>query len=287
MSMTTGRKLSIGQCAELACMLEAAARKPGNVHREAEFEELRFVDLLASAVAIGPVLDRASELGVGPSVLECVTATRDLVGTNTNLGMILLIAPLAVVPVPEALPSGVAAVLERLRVEDARAVYQAIRLARPGGLGRVAEQDLSGEPTQDLLSVMRLAADGDLVARQYAGGFREVFQDGVPSLQWAWAEGLDWEQTTIRCHLQLMARHPDSLIARKRGRLEAEQAARQASAVLDAGWPKNRKARQLFDELDAWLRAAGQQRNPGTTADLVAASLFAVLRDGTIELLRR
>ena len=37
-----------------------------------------------------------------------------------------------------------------------------------------------------------------------------------------------------------------------------------------------------FREFDAWLRADGHRRNPGTTADLIAASLFAAFRDGIL-----
>ena len=274
--------LSPGQCAELACLLEVAARKPGNIHREADFEDVRYVDFVMSAVAIGRVLDRAGDLGVGETVLECVRRTRELTGTNTNLGMVLLLAPLAAVPVGRPLRDGVAEALSRLTEADARAVYEAIRLARPGGMGRVPEEDIANDPTQDLVSVMRLAAERDLVARQYANNFREIFEEAVPVLRDSIASGLDWEQAIIRCHLDLMARHPDTLIARKRGQSEANESARRAAAVLAAGWPSRPESQRLFTELDGWLRAVGHGRNPGTTADLVTASLFVALRNGTI-----
>src|SRR5262245_32801648 len=102
--------LSIGQSATLACLLEATAPKVGNVHRGADFEGLHFADFLASAVAIGPAMERAVETGVGQAVLDAVAATRALVDTNTNLGMVLLIAPLAAVPREQKLGDGVAAV---------------------------------------------------------------------------------------------------------------------------------------------------------------------------------
>jgi triphosphoribosyl-dephospho-CoA synthase len=130
---------------------------------------------------------------------------------------------------------------------------------------------------------MALAADRDLVANQYADGFREVFADGLPAL----AEGLQQtghlEGAIIHCHLRLMAAHPDSLIARKRGPAEAAEAARLARLTLEAGWPHQAAGREALVTLDAWLRAEGHARNPGTTADLVTACLFAALRDGTIE----
>jgi triphosphoribosyl-dephospho-CoA synthase len=83
-----------------------------------------------------------------------------------------------------------------------------------------------------------------------------------------------------------MSAHPDTLIARKRGLPEAVEAGRRAAAVLEAGWPDAPAAAASAQELDDWLRAEGHARNPGATADLVAAALFAALRDGTIALPR-
>ncbi len=274
-------KLSPGQRAMIACTLEASARKPGNVHPGASFSDLCYADFLAGAAAVRPVLDRAGELGVGRTVLECVRETRRLVATNVNLGIALLLAPLATVPPNVQLQAGIGDVLRRLTVEDARAVYEAIRIAAPGGLGRVAEQDVAGEPTEDLLAVMRRAAKRDLVARQYADNFRQVFW-AASLLTGPVTAQLDWEQAIIYCHLELMANYPDTLIARKRGPGESEESARRAAAILAAEWPATPQSQQLLAEFDAWLRAAGHARNPGTTADLVTASLYVALRDGTI-----
>ena len=275
--------MSPGECAELACLLEVTARKPGNVHSAADFDDVGYLDFVFSATAIRPVLERAGALGIGATVLECVRRTRERVRTNTNLGMVLLMAPLAAVPPDRPLKDGVRQVLEETTIGDARAVYEAIRLAKPGGLGGVPEQDVADPPTEPLVAVMRRAAQRDLVARQYANGFREVFCDGVPALAEALARGLSWEQSIIRCHLELLARHPDTLIARKRGHDEASESARRAAEVLAAGWPATEEAERLMNDFDAWLRAVGHARNPGATADLVAACLFIALRDGTIQ----
>lgn len=276
------RQLTVGECAQFACILEATARKAGNVHPCAAFANVDYADFVISALAIGPVLQRVRELGVAQAVLECVRRTQAVVQTNTNLGIVLLLAPLAAVPADVSLRAGIAGVLEQLTVEHTRLVYEAIRLARPGGLGRVSEQDVAGVPTVDLCAVMRLAAERDLVARQYANGYREVFEIGVPALADAVNAGRNWEQAVVRCHLTLMSQCPDTLIARKRGEAEAAESARRAAQVLAADWPSGQQASTLFDELDRWLRAVGHERNPGATADLTTASLFAVLRDGTI-----
>jgi triphosphoribosyl-dephospho-CoA synthase len=276
--------LPTGLCAQLACIWEATARKPGNVHRFADFKDIDYLDFLVSAAAAAPVLETARQRRVGETVLQAVQATRRVARTNTNLGIILLLAALAAVPAEEELRPGLARVLDALDVEDARAVYRAIRTAAPGGLGRVGDQDVSEEPTRPLRQVMALAADRDLVARQYANGFAEVFDLGMPALEQGLEQTSSLEGAIIIAHLQLMAAHPDSLIARKRGRAEAEEAGRRARQVLEAGWPHAPGSPAALAELDRWLRAEGHGRSPGTTADLVTACLFVALREGRIQL---
>jgi triphosphoribosyl-dephospho-CoA synthase len=274
----------VGLCAQLACIWEATARKAGNVHRLCDFADLTYLDFLHSAAAIGPFLQRTGDLGVGLTVLEAVRATRAVASTNTNLGMLLLIAPLAAVPGWLSLEAGLPAVLDGLTVNDSQAVYEAIRMVEPGGLGRSPEQDVHDEPTLGLRQVMALAADRDLVARQYANGFHEVFQEGLPALGHWLTEAQTLERAIQGCHLQLLARHPDTLIARKCGLPLAEEATRRAARVLAQGWPHREEGRHAFAELDAWLRADGHRRNPGASADLVAACLFAALREAIIPL---
>lgn len=277
---------SLGLFAQTACLWEATARKPGNVHRFADFDDATYVDFLMSAAALHEAMTCAPLVGVGRTIRDAVRDTRRVVRSNTNLGIILLLAPLAAASDVDyhSLRADVGHLLTRLDVEDSRAAYEAIRLANPSGLGRVEDQDVSAEPTLPLRQVMALAADRDLIARQYANGFREVFEDAVPAL----VRGLEatgcLEGAIIFCHLSLLAKYPDSLIARKRGRAEAEEAGRRARAVLDAGWPGEASAAVVLRDFDEWLRTAGRGRNPGTTADLVTAALFVTLREGILSL---
>jgi triphosphoribosyl-dephospho-CoA synthase len=271
--------LSPGRLAQLACVLEVTARKPGNVHRFRDFDDAHYLDYLLSASAIAGPLDRAGAGGVGAAVLGAVEATRRVVASNTNLGMILLLAPLAAVPEGVDLEQGIGPVLDALSVHDARLAYRAIRLACPGGLGTSRDQDVADEPTVSLREAMRLAAGRDAVARQYANGFAEVFGVGLPALRSALGAGRGLERAIVESFLTLMAGVPDTLIARKLGPEVALESSRRAAAVLDAGL-----APEALDALDAWLRADGHARNPGASADLVSAALFAALRDGTIRL---
>ncbi len=137
-----------------------------------------------------------------------------------------------------------------------------------------------------LREVMALAADRDLIARQYASGFQEIFHEVLPMIRAALHGGHLLETAIIAAFLGTLARHPDSLILRKAGREVALSVSRKAAEVLQAGWPGTALSHYRLQELDAWLRSRGNQLNPGTTADLVTAALFAALRDGTIPLPR-
>ena len=284
MSTITGTRaipLSIGQCATVACLLEVTAPKPGNVYRGADFEDLHYFDFLLSANLIAPAMQRAQEgASLGQTVFSAIQATRQMVATNTNLGTVLLLAPLAMVPRTEPLSRGVAKVLQTLTHQDSQLVYQAIRLAQPGGLGRVDQADVADDAPIDLLAAMRLASQRDLVARQYAEAFAPVLDHVVPWLQSGLANGWSLASAIVHTQLRTMSYWPDSLIARKCGVQTAADATRRAQRVLDSGQPGEENYLHELADLDFWLRSDGHRRNPGTTADLIAAALFVTLREG-------
>src|SRR5262249_17274806 len=153
------------------------------------------------AVAIGDALDRAATVGVGATVHAAIAATRRVVSTNTNLGIVLLLSPLAAVPPDSDLGRGIHAVLANTTLEDAEAVYSAIRLARPGGLGIVAEQDIASPPTVPLSAAMKLAAERDLIARQYVDGYREVLDEALPRLRGLLESGHTLETSIVGAYL--------------------------------------------------------------------------------------
>ena len=265
-----------------ACIWEATARKAGNVHRFADFADVTYADFLVSASIAAPEIARASERPLGATILAAVRATRTAVRTNTNLGIVLLLAPLAKIATGTDLRRGVAEVLAAATVEDSINVYEAIRTAAPGGLGASPDQDIAAAPTIPLRDVMALAADRDLVARQYANGFADVFDLGVPALLDGLAQFGRVEPAVQHCQLVWMSAHPDSLIDRKRGPRISAEAAERAGRVLRLGSMGTIAGRAAYDELDAWLRAEGNARNPGTTADLVTACLFVALRQDSM-----
>jgi triphosphoribosyl-dephospho-CoA synthase len=276
MRLTADRLASI---ATEACLLEARAPKPGNVSPGRPFRDMRHEDFVASAEAAGPELGQAGERPVGETILAAVRATRLRTTANTNLGIILLLAPLARAAARSAdpLPAAVGGVLQETTRADAAAAYEAIRLCRPGGIGAAPAEDVAGRPTVTLRAAMALAADRDEIAREYATGFALTFGTGVPVLREARNSGLGWEDAILETYLTLLAREPDTLIARKLGLAAAREVSRSAEAVVAAGGVRTPAGLAAMAEFDADLRDAQNSRNPGTTADLTAAAIFAVL----------
>jgi len=265
-----------GHLARLACVAEVMAPKAGNVSPGRDFADATWVDFVRSASVCAPILDSAPALGVGRTILDCVQATRRAVATNTNLGIVMLLAPLAALRPRERWRQGVSRVLDGLGPEDARLVYEAICLARPAGLGRVGREDVHDPPTLPLVEAMALAAGQDAVARQYANSFADVARLGDRFT--AVAGPLD--KVIVCVHLEQMAYEPDSLIRRKCGIEVAAEAQRRAASLLAAGWPDAAESADGFAALDQWLRDDEHKRNPGTSADLVTAALYTALRDG-------
>jgi triphosphoribosyl-dephospho-CoA synthase len=275
----TAPPLTLGGCAALACIWEATAPKPGNVYRAADFEDTTYVDFVTSAVAIAPVVDRIAELGVGGAVLAGIEATRAVIGPkNTNLGILLLVAPLAAAARDKPLHEAVADILAALDANDCRDVYAAIRLTQPGGLGNASEADVNAKapPTVSLVDAMRLAADRDLIARQYTTGFAETFAVADAIATHAAARPLG--EAIVRSFIELLAREPDSLIARKCGLQRAREVTDGAKSVLECLASGEDVYRAALADFDFWLRSDGNRLNPGTSADIIAAALFVLLR---------
>lgn len=261
---------------ETACARELTAIKPGNVHVYAEGHGMTVADFAKSARAAAPHI-AAHDTPLGRRIEAAACATFAAVGDNTNIGICLLCAPIALAaerltspPTTLAdLRTNIVRTLDASTIEDAVHAYRAIRLMNPAGLGNAKEQDISTHPTLDLTSAMRLAADRDSIARQYATGYADIFEIGLPLLLSDGRQPPDdggARRAVSRLHMRYLSRFPDSHIARKFGSDAAAIVQREA-ATVDAGEDAALLA------FDASLKSRGL--NPGTTADLVVATLFA------------
>ena len=274
---------AVAGAAQFACVLEASAEKPGNITPSHDFDDTSYEDMLRTGIALGPELGLAGERGVGETVLAAVRASRGAAGANTNLGIALLLAPLA----QAALSGGplrerLADLLRALTVDDARNAYAAIRLAGAGGLDEPVEHDVRGEPRVTLREAMAAAAQRDAVASEYVTDYAVTFELGLPALAAALGDGLRPRDAIVELALRILAAVPDTLIARKRGADAAGRVAAGASQVLAAGGVRNAGGRTALGEFDAYLRRDGNAVNPGTTADLVTAVIFVALLEGVL-----
>jgi triphosphoribosyl-dephospho-CoA synthase len=273
----------VGSAAQLACLLEVSAPKPGNVSPGRHFGDTRYEDFLASAAAIGAPLSGAATRGIGATIRLAVESTARWTRSNTNLGIVLLLAPIARAALQEPsipLRDSLRRILGETTVADARDVYAAIRRAAPGGLGRTDAQDIADEPTMTLLDVMRLAASRDGIAREYATAFTVTFEIGAPALARARSDGLCWDDAIVETFLTVLAAGPDTHVVRRGGAALAVEVSERARAALLAGGVRSATGRDAITAMDAALRSARNTANPGTAADLTAAAIFVVLLDG-------
>ncbi|MBN9509332.1 MAG: triphosphoribosyl-dephospho-CoA synthase [Alphaproteobacteria bacterium] len=263
------KEAAIAAAFRAACAGELAALKPGNVHVHAEGHGMTVNDFLRSADAAAAPLCRTGA-PLGTRVLQAVAATRAAVGQNTNLGILLLAAPLAM-----AAEQGttVQAILDQTNLADADAVFRAIVLAAPGGLGEAAEHDVRRPASVPLGRAMAEAAGRDSIARQYVTGFADVFaaRDAYAAACRCWPP--PWPASVV--YLRFLAAGPDSHLLRRHHPAAAASVQAVARMFADrmAGCDAPAVLTPALRAWDAVLKRQG--RNPGTSADLTVAAIFA------------
>lgn len=263
-----------------ACQLELHAIKPGNVGYHADGHGMRVEQFEISAKVSSEALFGSSSC-VGERIYKAVKATQDAIGDNTNLGIILLIAPIV-----EALNDTtehtdlrlkLAKVLSKLSIIDAKYAYQAIQLAMPGGMGKVDNQDVAKEPSVTLLEAMQMSAQHDRIAFQYANQYEDIFEHNLPIYRQYLAQWRSQQWAATAVFFSQWLRVPDTLIIRKKGLLKAQEIsdmiAPLANRVLASRDPTDHVSDLL--SLDNELKQA--EINPGTTADITVATVFVAM----------
>ncbi|MGI9229416.1 MAG: triphosphoribosyl-dephospho-CoA synthase [Gammaproteobacteria bacterium] len=258
---------------------EIDALKPGNVSRFADGHGMVYADLYRSAELVTPILCQA-DLSIGERLYQAVQQTLQGVGCNTNLGMLLLFLPVIKVhegpgPAgPDRLSPALLDTVSAVQKAESALFFAAISLAKPGGLGQVAEYDVAEKPPVTLLTAMQAARRRDSIARQYTNGYRQVLDFGLSCFidyaqRW---NSVEW--ATVGCYLAYMAQLNDSHIGRKFGRAVAEQIRTKTAPVLQAyeNYNNPEQATDLLLDYDRELKAANI--NPGTSADLTAVTLL-------------
>ena len=262
-----------------ACRMDVVAFKPGNVSLWAPGHAMQAADFLLSARVAVPYLT-TPQASVGQRIEQAVNATLQAVACNTNLGIVLLLAPLALAAERASaidLRARLGEVLCALDRNDAAACFRAICRAQPAGLGAVAAGDVRAPPAMDLLHAMRLAAVRDRIAAAYVSDYHEIFEVGVPTLVLARQRWHSLAWATTACYLRLLGHGPDTHIARKWGMALAEEVSARARAVESAfkACENPRTAVAQLRAFDDELKSRGV--NPGTSADLTVACVAVLL----------
>lgn len=272
----TSRAERIEAAFRWACLTELDAPKPGNVNAFADGHRMTVDEFVRSAnAAAAPLSARGARVGL--RIHRAIMATFAAVGTNTNLGIILLCAPLAAAAERDAadLRRALHEVLQELDVDDADLAFRSIVRAAPAGLGHSAQHDVFNPATVSLLEAMSAAANRDMVARQYATDFADIFDLGLSLFESVSQSKGEAKWATLAIFLGFLSAFPDSHIARKFGAETAncvQRAALNFAAMLQAAEQPN----QVLPALLTWDAALKAKAiNPGTTADLTVATLFA------------
>jgi triphosphoribosyl-dephospho-CoA synthase len=302
----------ISKCLELAILLEASVHKPGNVSVVTNFENTRYEHFLASAVAARPFFEHAAEQGlavqegkmriadvhVGQIIKNCVAEIDSWQhGGNTLLGTVILLVPIAVAAgmtvAKESfevleLRKNVRIVVESTTPDDAVSIYEAMKIAKPSGLGKAPKLDIN-DPTSTkrileekvtLFQVFQIAEKYDTICSEWVHDYPVTFDVAYPFLTERIVGGIDPSSAILHTFLEVLARCPDTFIARKTSIEKAKEVSAEAAQVLSLGGIETLEGRQRLTEFDARLRKSSNLLNPGTTADIVATALAICILGG-------
>ncbi len=301
----------IAQAGAIAALLEVSGYpKPGNVHRTRDFRDTRYEHFLVSSIVITPILREVAFIGkcvktkeialnninLGESILKAVKITQSSQsGGNTNLGIILLFIPLACAagmlldhphPSLPMLRENLDTIIRNSTPEDTIKLYEAIRRASPGSLGKVNEFDINEDSSEELrrgnmnlFEVFKISAKRDSIAHEWITKFQITFEVGYPYFSKLLQKTNDINIATVHTYLKIVGDLPDTLIARKYGIKMAEQISSQAKHILNQGGLLSKQSKELLWEFDLELRNK-KKINPGTSADLTAATIMVALLSG-------
>lgn len=302
----------ITRAAQLASALEVSGYpKPGNVHRTADLGEAKFEQFIASSIAIGPALlgvtrkgyeagrgeIKLSNIGVGNAIKHAIQDTiKWQSNENTNLGVVMLLIPLAAAAGAtlarvgkikvQKLRENLLDVLKSTTPEDALNLYEAITIARPGGLGKVAELDVCDEKSKSrikkekisLFKIMEMSSEWDNISREWVTGMQITFEVGYPLAKKLYSMTKNVNTTTVQLFLELLSKYQDTQVQRTRGKMISDEVSKKAAAIVKKGGMLTDRGRKLVSRFDEELRKKGV--NPGTTADLTASSLMLLILGG-------
>lgn len=278
----------IAKIAQIASALEVSGfPKPGNVHRTRDYDDMVFEDFVVSGIVIGDSIREActdvdiDNPRLGRYILDAVAETDRWIKNNTNLGIVMMITPIAVAAAIsdkfDDVRENVKLLMSNTSVDDACYLYDAINIADAGGMGDQDEYDVASDNAkqelrdnnQTMYDVLKISAPWDMLAREMTSDMPAVFEIGYPTYH-KLKEEKSQNEACILTFLTLLSQVPDTLISRKYGDDEALKISMMTRDLL-----KLKDAPDFIErvnEFDDYL--FNNKYNPGTTADLTATSIF-------------
>lgn len=268
----------IRECVHDSLVIDIEALKPGNVSRYASGHNMEAGHFIESARLTTPLLcDRRQN--VGRRILSSIETTMNGVGCNTNLGIVLLCAPLVFAVQhkisDESLRDSLARTIDAIDRQQTVDIFRAICLAGPAGLGQSSQYDVHLQPEVTIKEAMRFSRDRDRIAYQYISQFEDIFEHGLEVIKASLTRWSRMEWAATSCFLEFLGTRHDSHVRRKFGDEVAEQLRKKAQPLMRQ-FRACADPETMVDELlvfDRELKDAGI--NPGTSADLTVASVLA------------
>jgi triphosphoribosyl-dephospho-CoA synthase len=308
------KAIHINQCLQLAILLEVSADKPGNVNFTSSFKGTCREHFLASAVAAGFAFQEAAirgmqiaegsravnEAGLGELVKLCVKNVMTWQqGGNTILGTIMLFMPISIAagmtPINaefsevdfKLLRENINTVVSSSTARDSVCLYEAIDIAMPSGLNQAPDLSVNDPMSKQrliaenitLYEVFNIAKDYDDICSEWIHNYPIIFDEAYPYLT-EQLRKVDQNTAVINTFLKILSNHPDTFIARKAGVEKAKEISVETKKILELGGASTFEGKSALAKLDSALRKAGNNYNPGTTADLTAAALSLCTLNG-------
>ena len=264
---------------KFVCDTEIKSLKPGNVHKYSEGHGMNLKDFLKSSLIISKCLTK-NNLDLGKKILISVNEIQNKIKKNTNLGIILMLSPIATIVQEEGVISKeellkkIKSLIKKQNIKNSIPIFKAISLTSPGGLGFSKKYDVNEPPNTNLYKAMEFAKKKDLIARQYCNGFEDIYKIGIPAYKKfynKWGK-VDWALTGV--YLTFLKKFNDSHIVRNKGNKIARSIKKEAKKYYfflkrNKNLTKIKKKLLIFDK-----KLKSKRINPGTTADLTVATLL-------------
>jgi triphosphoribosyl-dephospho-CoA synthase len=305
--------MHISRCLQIAILLEVSANKPGNVNFTANFENTHTEHFLASAIAAGPIFQKAAKRGIqiangkrtinkaelGKLIKLCIKDVMEWQhGGNTILGTVMLLIPISVAagmtPINEKyemdfniLRKNINNIIYASTATDSVHLYEAIELAMPSGLNQAPDLSVNNPQSKQRLitenitlhQVFNISKNYDDICSEWINNYPITFDEAYPYLKEQLTK-TDQNTAIVNTFLKILAQHPDTFIARKAGIEKAKTISTQAKKILEIGGATTTAGKTAITEFDHNLRKTGNDHNPGTTADITAATLSLCTLNG-------